>query len=61
MKSISQGAATSCYVAAHPDLNHITGYYFSDCNPAVTNDLMQDDEMAAKLWDVSEELTKAYR
>jgi NAD(P)-dependent dehydrogenase (short-subunit alcohol dehydrogenase family) len=60
MKSIPQGAATSCYVGAHPDLRGVSGYYFSDCNPAQPNAHMQDDEMAARLWAVSEELTASY-
>jgi WW domain-containing oxidoreductase len=59
-KSIPQGAATQCYVATSSDLDGVTGYYFSDCNPAMPNDNMQDDEMAARLWEVSEELVADY-
>jgi WW domain-containing oxidoreductase len=59
-KSIEQGAATTCYVATSPDLDRVTGYYFSDSNPAMPNEHMQDDELAAKLWAVSEELTSDY-
>jgi NAD(P)-dependent dehydrogenase (short-subunit alcohol dehydrogenase family) len=55
-KTIPQGAATQCYVATSADLKRVTGYYFSDCNPAEPNYNMQDDDMAAKLWSVSEEL-----
>jgi WW domain-containing oxidoreductase len=61
MKSIPQGAATTCYVAAHPELERVTGYYFADCNLALPNAHMQDDEMAARLWAVSEELTASDR
>ncbi len=61
MKSIPQGAATTCYVGAHPELKRVTGYYFADCNLALPNAHMQDDEMAARLWAVSEELTASYR
>lgn len=61
MKTIPQGAATSCYVAAHPALREVTGYYFADCNAAMPNEHMQDDAMAARLWRVSEELTAKYR
>jgi hypothetical protein len=60
MKSIPQGAATTCYVATHPDLQDVTGHYFAACNPALPNAHMQDDEMAARLWAVSEHLTAAY-
>jgi hypothetical protein len=38
----------------------VTGYYFVDCNPAEPNHHMQDDEMAAKLWQVSEALVADY-
>lgn len=59
-KTIPQGTATQCYVATHPDLDRVTGYYFSDCNPAEPNHHMQDDAMAAKLWSVSEQLVADY-
>ena len=61
MKSIPQGAATTCYVSAHPELQGVTGYYFADCNLALPNAHMQDDEMAKRLWAVSAELTASYR
>jgi NAD(P)-dependent dehydrogenase (short-subunit alcohol dehydrogenase family) len=55
-KTIPEGTATQCYVATSPDLTGVTGYYFDDCNPAVPNEHMQDDAMAAKLWALSEQL-----
>jgi len=60
LKSIPEGTATTCYVATSPDLDRVTGWYFSDCNPAVPGAHMQDDEMAARLWTVSEELVGKY-
>jgi hypothetical protein len=39
----------------------VRGFYFADCN--VEKDVspyLQDDAMAAKLWEVSEELTRDY-
>lgn len=59
-KTIPEGTATQCYVATHPDLDRVTGWYFSDCNPAEPSQHMQDDAMAAKLWAVSEELVADY-
>ncbi len=59
-KSIPEGAATSCYVATSSDLDRVTGYYFSDCNPSSPNEHMQNDIMAARLWRVSEELVAEY-
>jgi len=59
-KSIPEGTATQCYVATHPELAGVTGYYFDDCNPAMPNEHMQDDAMAARLWAVSEKLVGDY-
>ena len=59
-KTIPQGTATQCYVATHPDLAGVTGWYFSDCNPAQPSPQMQDDDQAARLWAVSEELVAGY-
>ena len=58
MKTIPQGAATGCYLAAHPDLRRVSGFYFADCNLAYPNAQMQDDSLAARLWSVSEELVR---
>jgi len=57
MKSIEAGSATQCYVATNPTLTDISGYYFADCNPLLPTSQMQDAALAARLWDVSEELT----
>jgi NAD(P)-dependent dehydrogenase (short-subunit alcohol dehydrogenase family) len=57
LKSPAQGAATVCYVAAHPTLKLVNGEYFSDCNPAPQGADQTDRAMAAKLWRVSTELT----
>ena len=56
----AQGAATSCYLASNPDLAGVTGLYFVDCNPADQSDHQKDTAMAARLWQVSEELTRGY-
>jgi NAD(P)-dependent dehydrogenase (short-subunit alcohol dehydrogenase family) len=61
MKSVEAGAATSCYVATNPALAKTTGEIFDNCNPFTpegTN--LSDPALAAKLWDVSMELTKQY-
>jgi NAD(P)-dependent dehydrogenase (short-subunit alcohol dehydrogenase family) len=60
-KTIPQGSATSCYVGTNPGLERVTGFYFSDNNMAIPADYMQDDDMARRLWQVSEDLTAAYR
>ena len=60
-KTPEQGAATQVYVAIDPKLEGVSGYYFEDCNPVEPEGPhMNDYELSAKLWEVSEELTKAY-
>ena len=41
MVSIQQGAATSCYVATHPDLEGVAGRYFANCKEANVSKLGQ--------------------
>ncbi|KAG6500729.1 hypothetical protein ZIOFF_040579 [Zingiber officinale] len=40
------GAATTCYVALHPNLRSVTGKYFNK-------------ELSRRLWDLSEKMVKA--
>ena len=54
LKSIAQGAATQCYLAAHPQVARVTGQYFVDCNPARSSRHGEDDRMAERLWETSE-------
>jgi NAD(P)-dependent dehydrogenase (short-subunit alcohol dehydrogenase family) len=56
----AQGAATSCYLASNPALAGVSGLYFVDCNPAEPSALQKDPALAARLWQVSEDLTRAY-
>jgi NAD(P)-dependent dehydrogenase (short-subunit alcohol dehydrogenase family) len=55
-KSISQGSATQCYLAAHPDAKAHRGDYLADCNPKRPSRHGDDDELAARLWDRTEEI-----
>jgi NAD(P)-dependent dehydrogenase (short-subunit alcohol dehydrogenase family) len=59
-ESPAQGAATSCYLASNSALAGVSGLYFEDCNPVEPSALQKDAAMAAKLWQVSEELTRPY-
>jgi WW domain-containing oxidoreductase len=56
LKTISQGAATQCYVATHPDLEDVSGEYFADCNRSRTTPAGRDMELAARLWEATEEI-----
>lgn len=61
MRSVEQGVATTCYVATNPELAKVSGQMFFNCNPITPEgNHMSDRALAAKLWDVSVELTKDY-
>jgi retinol dehydrogenase-12 len=53
----SKGAHTSVYLASSPDVAGITGQYFYKCKVAKPSNAALDDEAAARLWDVSAEMT----
>ena len=61
-RSIAQGAATHCYVAAHPDLEGVSGHHFADSNPKEAKDhpRVKDMELAGRLWDRALELAGDY-
>ncbi|KAL9324065.1 hypothetical protein ACSQ67_008922 [Phaseolus vulgaris] len=59
MKNIQQGAATTCYVALHPQLKGLTGRYFGDSNLAEASSQAADPELARKLWEHSSNLVKS--
>ena len=56
LKTIPQGAATQCYVAVHGDNAAVSGEYFADVNIAKPRADANDAAIAAKLWQVSEEI-----
>ncbi|KAK6925837.1 Short-chain dehydrogenase/reductase SDR [Dillenia turbinata] len=58
LKNVQQGAATTCYVALHPQVKGISGEYFSDCNLAKASSQGQDADLARKLWDFSMKFIK---
>ncbi|MFO1427944.1 MAG: SDR family NAD(P)-dependent oxidoreductase [Steroidobacteraceae bacterium] len=62
MKSVPEGAATTCYVATAAALAKTSGVYFEDCNPVVpvAGKHMDDAALAARLWDESVRLTAKY-
>jgi len=60
IKTIAQGAATTCFVAAHPDTAAISGRYFADCAVVKPEKAMEDDGLAARLWDESEKFVRSW-
>lgn len=71
MKSVEQGAATSVFLAAHPQVEGVGGRYFEDCGEAEVVERLDgiqgvlphalDPDAARRLWDVSEALVTAAR
>jgi NAD(P)-dependent dehydrogenase (short-subunit alcohol dehydrogenase family) len=60
MKMPSEGAATSCYLAANPRVAGVSGHYFIDCNPVSIGGHAEDPVMAKRLWEVSTELVSEF-
>lgn len=58
LKTPVQGAMTSLHVATSPDLAGVTGRYFAECKEAKQSPLAGDVDLAARLWDLSERLTR---
>ena len=56
-KTPKSGAQTSIRLDVDPDLEEVTGKYFSDCTPAHSSSTSKDMELAAWLWKTSEEWT----
>lgn len=58
LKTPEQGAETSVYLASSPRVEGVSGYYFRDCRAIEPSRQAQDDAVARRLWEVSEELTR---
>jgi WW domain-containing oxidoreductase len=56
MRSAARGAATQALLAASPSVAGITGKYWTNCQIAAGNPLLEDVNLAQRLWDVSEEI-----
>ena len=58
IKSIPQGAATQCLLAARPAAADAAGRYYADCQPSASSDHATDDALAERLWQVTETLAE---
>ena len=56
MKNAQRGAATQALLAASPRAAGVTGEYWTDCQIAKGSPLLADEELAKRLWDVSEHI-----
>lgn len=55
--SPEEGAGTVVYLAASPEVEGVTGLYFVDSKPKESSAASRDPEAAARLWELSEEMT----
>ncbi|XP_016165410.1 short-chain dehydrogenase TIC 32, chloroplastic isoform X1 [Arachis ipaensis] len=60
LKSTSQGASTTCYVALSKKTEGISGKYFADCNESKCSRLANDELEAQKLWNQTHALLHNY-
>jgi NAD(P)-dependent dehydrogenase (short-subunit alcohol dehydrogenase family) len=51
-----QGAQTSIYLACSPDVEGVTGHYFTDCKAVLSDPASYDESVAKRLWDTSLEM-----
>jgi len=61
LKTPKSGAQTTLYAALDPDLNGVTGLYFSDCKPMQVAPAAIDDQSAKLLWEESEKWTRSQK
>jgi NAD(P)-dependent dehydrogenase (short-subunit alcohol dehydrogenase family) len=57
-KTPEQGARTSVYLATSPDVEGVSGKYFSNCREARPSRAALDGAMARRLWEVSSTMTR---
>lgn len=59
LKDAGQGAATQVWGAVHPDARAHNGEYLADCNVKKSSRHGRDLDLAARLWEKSEEIVAA--
>lgn len=57
LKTPKHGAQTSIYCAIAPELEGVTGRYFSDCHTAIESPFARSKKDALRLWEISEKIT----
>lgn len=56
-KTTKSGAQTTLFAALDPDLEKVSGLYFSDCKPKEVSEAARDDKSAKRLWEITEKWT----
>ncbi|MGI8952246.1 MAG: SDR family oxidoreductase [Chitinophagaceae bacterium] len=60
MIPVEKGAATSIYLASSPEVENVTGKYFSKKKTIASNKQSYDVAIRKQLWEVSEEMVRQY-
>ncbi len=55
-KSLAEGASTQVYAAVHPDAAQLNGRFLVNCNVAQPAAHGRDEQMAERLWQVSDKI-----
>ena len=55
-RKVSDGAATSIYLASSPEVENVSGKYFVDCKAVQSDPASYDLASAARLWQLSREM-----
>jgi NAD(P)-dependent dehydrogenase (short-subunit alcohol dehydrogenase family) len=56
--NVEKGAQTTLYLATSPEVEGVSGKYFSDCKEASSSRLSYDVTVRQRLWNVSQELIR---
>jgi NAD(P)-dependent dehydrogenase (short-subunit alcohol dehydrogenase family) len=59
-RSAEKGAQTSLYLATSPEVERVSGKYFSNCQPLKSSRRSYDVAVRQRLWNVSTELSQQY-
>lgn len=59
-RPVAEAAATPCWLAVHPDAARFNGQWFRDFAVAEQDPMQRDRAMAARLWQVSEDLVRPF-
>ncbi|CAB3239381.1 unnamed protein product [Arctia plantaginis] len=56
LKTPWEGAQTTIFLAVSPEVEFVSGKYYSDCREKIPARCARDKDVARKLWEISEEL-----
>ncbi|GHO68295.1 short-chain dehydrogenase [Ktedonobacter sp. SOSP1-52] len=57
-RNVEKGAQTTLYLATSPEIERVSGKYFSDCKQTSSSKLSYDVIIRQRLWNITEELIR---